>query len=121
MAELQTYIFPAIQGFFLLIIAIAWVVGFIRQRNFGFLLLTIVFLAERVATGIRQAIINYVIYHEPGFPVSERTSYISLIGWFFLGNFHCVLAPTALGVFLIAFHHPRPRPGQMVQPPPPVS
>ena len=37
MAELQTYIFPAIQAFFLLIIAIAWLVGFIRQRNFGFL------------------------------------------------------------------------------------
>jgi hypothetical protein len=68
MAELQTYIFPAIQGFFFLIIAIGWLVGFIRQRDFGFLLLTIVFLAEAVATGIRQAILNYVIYHEPVFP-----------------------------------------------------
>ena len=46
MAELQTYIFRAIQAFFLLIIAIAWLVGFIRQRNLGFLLLAIVFLAE---------------------------------------------------------------------------
>jgi len=46
---------------------------FIRQRNFGFLLLTIVSLAEGVATGIRHAIITYVIYHEPGLPVSERT------------------------------------------------
>ena len=36
MAELQTYIFPAIQAFFLLIIAIARLIGFIRQRNFGF-------------------------------------------------------------------------------------
>ena len=53
MAESQTYIFSAIQAFLLLIIAIAWLVGFIRQRNLGFLLLTIVFLAEGVATGIR--------------------------------------------------------------------
>jgi hypothetical protein len=80
MAELQTYVFPAIQAFFLLIMAIAWLVGFIRQRNLGFLPLTIVFLAEGVATGTRQAIINHVFYHEPGLPVSERTSYVSLIG-----------------------------------------
>ena len=90
MAELQTYVFPAIQAFFLLIIAIAWLVGFIRQRNFGFLLLTIVFLATGVTTGIRQAIINHVIYHEPGLPVSERTSYLGLIGWFFVGITSCI-------------------------------
>jgi len=121
MAELQTYIFPAIQAFFLLIVAIAWLAGFIRQRNFGFLLLTIVFLAEGVATGIRQAIINYVIYHEPGLPVSERASYVGLIGWFFVGIFIVLWLLTALGAFLIAFHHPKPRLGQVVPPPPPVS
>jgi hypothetical protein len=80
-----------------------------------------VFLAEGLATGIRQAIINYVICHEPGPPVSERTSYIGLIGWFFAGIFIVFWLLTALGAFLIAFHHPRPRPGQVVLPPPPVS
>ena len=76
MAELQTYIFPTIQAFFLLIIAIAWRVGFIRQRNFGFLLLTIVFLATGVTTGIHRAIINHVIYYD-AWPSRIRTDDVS--------------------------------------------
>jgi hypothetical protein len=56
MVELSTYLFPAIQAFFCIIIGVVWLIGFFRQRNFGFLLGFVV-LAEAVTALVRQALI----------------------------------------------------------------
>ena len=72
MAELTTYLFPAVQGLFCLIVAVVWLIGFIRQRNIGFLLLTLATLAEGVTSLVRQALINYVFFHESHLSAAEK-------------------------------------------------
>jgi hypothetical protein len=91
MVELTTYLFPAVQALFCLVIAVVWLAGFIRQRNFGFLLLTLATLAEGITSLIRQMLINYVflsstssfgrrtVYHGR----NDRNDYS--------GDLHCVL------------------------------
>jgi hypothetical protein len=112
MAQLPTYLFPAIQAFIFLITAIAWFVGFDRQRNYGFLLLAIVFLAQGVLPVIRQAAINHVI----GLPTAQARSYLSLVTWIFLDLSFVLWLLTALDAFLIAFHRPKSLPGQAAPP-----
>jgi hypothetical protein len=55
--------FPGVQLFFSVVVAIVWFVGFARQRSFGFLLLGFAVLAEPVVSLIRQALMNHYIFH----------------------------------------------------------
>ena len=81
MGELTTYLFPAIQALFGILIGIVWLIGFFRRRNLGFLLLGFVALAEAVTTIVRQAAINYVIYHQPYASASARTQLWEPLAW----------------------------------------
>jgi hypothetical protein len=104
MIEITTYLYPAIQGLFCIIVAVVWLVGFVRQRNFGFLLLTFAVLAEGITSVIRQALINYVIYHEPHLSVQERTTTVGIIGMTILGVYIVFWLATVLGAILVVFH-----------------
>jgi fermentation-respiration switch protein FrsA (DUF1100 family) len=104
MVELTTYLYPAIQGLFCLVIAAVWLVGFLRQRNFGFLLLTLATLAEGVTSLVRQALFNYVIYHEPHLSAAERSTTVGMIGMTVLGVYVVFWLATALGALLIVLH-----------------
>jgi hypothetical protein len=104
MVELTTYLFPTVQALFCLIIAGVWLAGFIRQRNFGFLLLTLATLAEGLTSLIRQALTNYVIYHEPHLSVVERSSTIGMIAMTVLGIYIVFWLAITLGAILVVFH-----------------
>jgi hypothetical protein len=104
MAELTTYLIPAVQGLFCLIVAVVWLIGFIRQRNIGFLLLTLATLAEGVTSLVRQALINYVFYHEPHLSASERSTAGATIAFTILGFYIVFWLVTALGATLVVFH-----------------
>ena len=104
MVELSTYLFPAIQAFFCIIIGVVWLIGFFRQRNFGFILLGFVVLAEAVTALVRQALINYVIYHQPHLSVTERTTFFGTISMVFLGIYVFYWIAGGLGAVLIVFH-----------------
>jgi hypothetical protein len=104
MAELTTYLFPAVQALFYLIIGIVWLVGFIRQRNAGFLLLMLASLAEALTTLARQGIINYVIYHEPHLSAVEKSSTLGMISMTILSIYIVYWLATILGGLLIVFH-----------------
>ena len=119
MPELTTYIFPAVQGLFCLIVAVVWLIGFIRQRNVGFLLLTLATLAEGVTGLVRQALINYVIFHQPHLSATERTTTVGTIAFTILGFYIVFWLVTALGATLIVFQRSKHQtaPG----PVPPVS
>jgi hypothetical protein len=119
MVELTTYLYPAIQGLFCLVIAVVWLVGFLRQRNFGFLLLTLATLAEGVTSLVRQALINYVIYHEPHLSVTERSTTIGVIGMIILGVYVVFWLATTLGALLVVLH--RSKSQTPVEGIPPVS
>ena len=97
MVELTTYLYPAVQGLFCLVIAAVWLVGFLRQRNFGFLLLTLATLAEGVTSLVRQALFNYVIYHQPHLSVAERSTTAGMIGMTVLGIYMVFWLAIALG------------------------
>jgi len=103
MVELSTYLFPAIQAFFCIIIGVVWLIGFFRQRNFGFILLGFVVLAEAVTALVRQALINYVIYHQPHLSVTERTTFFGTISMVFLGIYVFYWIAGGLGAVLIVF------------------
>jgi hypothetical protein len=117
MVELQAYLFPAIQAFFCIIIALVWLIGFFRQRNFGFILLGFVVLAEAVTALVRQAIISYVIYHQPHLSVTERTTFFGTISMVFLGIYVFYWIAGGLGAILVVFHRTE-SPGQETQRPP---
>ena len=107
MVELTTYLFPAVQALFCLVIAFVWLAGFIRQRNFGFLLLTLATLAEALTSLVRQAFTNYVIYHEPHLSVAERSSTLGMIAMTVLGIYIVFWLAIALGAILVVFHRPK--------------
>jgi hypothetical protein len=119
MAELTTYLFPAVQGLFCLIVAAVWLIGFIRQRNAGFLLLTLATLAEGVTSLVRQALINYIFYHEPHLSNAERSTALGAIGFTILGFYIVFWLVTALGAIFVIFHRSKHQtdPGPI----PPVS
>ncbi|HEY4815279.1 MAG TPA: hypothetical protein VIH58_11405 [Chthoniobacterales bacterium] len=119
MPELTTYIFPAVQGLFCLIVAVVWLIGFIRQRNVGFLLLTLATLAEGVTGLVRQALVNYVIFHQAHLSVAERTATIGTITYTILGFYIVFWLVAALGATLIVFQRSKHQiaPGPI----PPVS
>ena len=104
MVELSSYLFPAVQAFFCIIIGVVWLIGFFRHRNFGFILVGFVVLAEAVTALVRQALINYVIYHQPNLSVSERATFFSTIGMVFLGIYVFYWIAGGLGAVLIVFH-----------------
>jgi hypothetical protein len=104
MVELTTYLYPAVQGLFCLVITGVWLVGFIRQRNFGFLLLTLATLAEGITGLIRQMLINYVFYHQPHLSVAERSTTAGMIGMTILGIYIVFWIAIALGASLVVFH-----------------
>jgi hypothetical protein len=117
MGELQTYLFPAIQGLFFLIIAVVWLVGFVRQRNFGFLILAFVMLGESVTNLARQAMLNYVLYHQTHLSVTERTTDIGIMSTVFLAIFAFFWLLNILGALLIVFGRPKFRTPSEVAPP----
>ena len=117
MVELTTYLFPATQALFCIIIGIVWLFGFFRHRNFGFLLLGFVVLAEAATALIRQGLINYTIYHQTNLSVTERTAFIGTISMVFLGIYVFYWIAAGLGAILIVFHRTEPQ-GQGVQRPP---
>ena len=119
MVELTTSLYPAVQGLFCLVIAVVWLVGFLRQRNFGFLLLSLATLAEGVTSLARQALINYVIYHEPYLSATERSTTAGMIGMTVPGVYVVFWLATALGAFLVVLH--RSKYQTPVQGLPPVS
>jgi hypothetical protein len=103
MAELTTYLFPAVQALFYLIIGIVWLVGFLRQRNAGFLLLMLASLAEALTALARQGIINYVIYHESHLSAVEKSSTLGMIAMTVLSIYIVYWLATILGGLLIVF------------------
>lgn len=117
MVELTTYLFPAIQALFCLIIAAVWLAGFIRQRNFGFLLLTLTTLAEGITSLIRQMLMNYVFYHQPHLSVAERSSTVGMIGMTILGIYIVFWIAIALGASLVVFHRSKHQTPADVSPP----
>jgi hypothetical protein len=119
MVELTTYLYPAIQGLFCLVIAVVWLLGFLRQHNFGFLLLTLATLAEGVTSLVRQALVNYVFYHEPHLSVTERSTTVGIITMTILGVYVVFWLATTLGAILVVFH--RSKYQTPVQGVPPVS
>ena len=119
MVELTTYLYPAVQAVFCLVIAVVWLVGFLRQRNFGFLLLSLVTLAEGLTSLVRQALFNYVIYHQPYLSAAERSTTVGMIGMTVLGVYVVFWLATALGALLVVLH--RSKYQTPVQGTPPVS
>jgi hypothetical protein len=107
MVELTTYLFPAVHALFCLVIAVVWLAGFIRQRNFGFLLLTLATLAEGITSLIRQMLINYVFYHQAHLSVGERSSTAGMISMTILGIDIVFWIALALGASLVVFHRPK--------------
>lgn len=103
MSELPTYIFPAIQGLFGIVIAIIWAVGFFRHRNFGFLLLALAAVGESVAGLVRQAVVNYIYYHQPQLPITERSSMVGVVASVFLAIWISFWLLVILGAILIVF------------------
>jgi hypothetical protein len=61
-----------------------WAIGFFRNRNFGFLLLAFAALGECVAALVRQAVVNYILYHQTQLSVSERSSMVGIVASVFL-------------------------------------
>ena len=119
MGELPTYIFPAIQGLFGILIAIIWAIGFFRQRNFGFLLLAFAALGECVASLVRQAVVNYIFYHEPHLSVTERSSMVAIVASTFLTIGIIFWLLIALGAILVVFR--RSKAETTIEGKPPVS
>jgi|GEM_PF-3556792 hypothetical protein len=117
MNELTTYLFPALQGLFCVILAGVWLIGFIRQRNVGFLLLTLATLAEGVTSMVRQALINYVIFHDNHLSATERSTAIGTITFTILGFFVVFWLITALGAILVVFHRSKYQTGPGSIPP----
>jgi hypothetical protein len=117
MVELTTYLFPATQALFCIIISIVWLIGFFRHRNFGFILLGFVVLAEAAAALTRQALINYVIYHQTNLSVTEKTTFFGTISMVFLGIYIFFWIAAGLGAVLIVFHRTQSQ-GQTVERPP---
>jgi hypothetical protein len=104
MAELPTYIYPVIQAFFCLVIAVVWLIGFLRQRNIGFSILSLATLAEGVTSLVRQALFNYVIYHEPQLSVTQRSTTAGIISMTILGFNILLWLAIALGALLVVLH-----------------
>ena len=119
MDELKTYLTPAAQLFFFVILAIVWLTGFIRQRNIGFLLLAFVVLVEGALNLLRQTIVNYVIFHQSALSATERTNTIWLISMVFLMIYIFFWVLAIIGALLIVFQRPKPRPAQEGLPPVP--
>jgi hypothetical protein len=104
MGELFSYLFPATQALFCIIIGIVWLIGFFRHRNFGFLLLGFVVLAEAATALVRQGLINYTIFHQTHLSVTERTAFIGTITTVFLGIYVVLWIAAGLGAIMIVFH-----------------
>ena len=119
MGELPTYIFPAVQGLFGIVIAIIWAVGFFRNRNFGFLLLAFAALGECVAGLVRQAVLNYVFYHEPQLSVTERSNMVAIVASVFLVIAIIFWLLVILGAVLVVFR--RSKAEATIEGKPPVS
>ena len=117
MVELSSYLFPATQGIFCIIIGIVWLIGFFRHRNFGFILLGFVVLAEAVTALVRQALVNYVIYHQPNLSASERAPFFGTMGMVLLGIYVFYWIVGGLGTVLIVFHRTESQ-SQAVERPP---
>lgn len=117
MSELPTYIFPAIQGLFGIVIAIVWAVGLFRHRNFGFLLLAFAALGECVAALVRQAVVNYIFYHEPHLSVTERSSTVAIVASVFLVIGIIFWLLIILGAILVVFRRSKAEATTEVRPP----
>jgi heme/copper-type cytochrome/quinol oxidase subunit 2 len=119
MGELPTYLFPAIQGLFGIVIASVWAIGFLRTRNFGFLLLTFAALGECVAALVRQAVINYIFYHQPNLSVTERSNTVVIVTTVFLVIAIIFWLMVILGAILVVFRGSKAK--ATIEGKPPVS
>jgi hypothetical protein len=117
MEELKTFLVPAAQLFFFFIIGIVWLIGFIRQRNAGFLLLALATPAASAVNVIRQAIINSVIFHSNNVALAQRTATIEMITVGSLVFFVLLWLVIIVGALLVVFHRPKPRASEATQPP----
>jgi len=104
MGELTTYLFPATQALFCIVIAIVWLIGFFRHRNFGFILLGFVVLAEAATALVRQGLINYTIFHQTHLSATEKSAFLGTITTVFLGIYVVFWIAAGLGAVLIVFH-----------------
>jgi hypothetical protein len=115
--ELWTYLAPGVQLFFFIILTIVWVVGFVRQRNLGFLFLALATFAVAALTVIRQAIFNAVLYHSGNVPVAQRGATIGLITWSTLSISIVLWLTMIIGALLVVFQRSK-LPDTKVPPPP---
>jgi hypothetical protein len=117
MQELWTYLAPGVQLFFFFMLAIVWAVGFVRQRNLGFLFLALATLAVAALTVIRQAIFNAVLYHSGNLSATQRGETIGLITWSTLIISIVLWLTMIIGALLVVFQHSK-LPETKVPPPP---
>jgi hypothetical protein len=107
MPELTTYLIPATQLFFFIVLAIVWLVGFIRKRNFGFLLLAFVTLAEGALSVARQGFINYLVFHS-GSNVTNTQQTLQLFTTTTLIVYVFLWILAIVAAILIVLHRPKP-------------
>jgi hypothetical protein len=116
MAALPTYLVPVTQLLFFIVLAIVWLVGFIRQRNFGFLLLALATFAEGALSVARQAILNVYLVQSTDVSALQRAQTIGLITMGTLGVNIFLWIIAILGALLIVLQRPKVAPAH-----PPVS
>jgi hypothetical protein len=117
MEELKTFLIPAAQLFFFFIIAIVWVIGFIRQRNAGFLFLALATLAVSAVNVIRQAIVNSILFHSNNVPLAQRIVTLDTINVGSLVFFVLFWLGLIVGALLVVFHRSKPRTSEAAPPP----
>jgi len=116
MAALPTYLVPVTQLLFFIVLAIVWLVGFIRRRNFGFLLLALATFAEGALSVARQTIVNAYLFQSTNLSATQRAQTIELIAMGVLGVYIVLWIIAILGALLIVFQRPKVAPAH-----PPVS
>jgi hypothetical protein len=107
MPELTTYLIPATQLFFFIVLAIVWLIGFIRKRNFGFLLLAFVTLAEGALSVARQGFINYLVFHS-GSNVTNTQQTLQLLTTTTLIVYVFLWILAIVAAILIVLQRPKP-------------
>jgi hypothetical protein len=104
MGELQTFLVPGVALFFFVVFAIVWLIGFIRQRNIGFLILAFVMLMEGAVNIARQVVFNVIYFHSTATSAVQKGQSIWLITLVTLGVNIVLWILGILGALLIVFH-----------------
>ena len=104
MGELQTFLVPGTALFFLVILAIVWLLGFLRQRNVGFLILAFVMLLEGVLNLARQFVFNFFLFHSTSISAIQKSQSVALTSMVALGVNVVLWILAILGALLVVFH-----------------